>query len=334
MSKSSTRADQTPRSTHDEGAAKDDTDTEAVFMHTSSLEGHRPLSKTASENGSVQGHRSLSKTAPENEAGTAQRFFSKESSLRGLRGRVRRAATTHITGAETFSNPATKHEVAVLDGSGDLSLDAGTLPRPQTDIVELSKELSIPLDIVREAADFFRAQLPSTQAKLHDPLADGWLTRAFLQDLYGDPFKKEDEKVSVGFRQFALLFYCHGFSEGLTLTQDQRNLRQTARKHNIPITDLDEYKQVFDQFDEDGNNEIDAEEFEKMLYRLSKVGEGQVLPPNRTAQLWHEADIDNNGSISFEEFMCFYHKYFKSQGTCAFSSFYSPIRTVNKGAKR
>jgi len=229
----------------------------------------------------------------------------------------------------TCSNFQTPRETAMVDCSGDHSLDVDAPLHLQTNMVKLSKELCIPLDIVKEAAELFRAQLPP-QSKLHDPLAQGQLTRARLKDLFGSPYEKDDEKVSVGFGPFALIFYCQGFSEGLTLTKEQRNLRQLARKQNIPITDLDEYKLCFDRFDADDDQQINREEFEAMIHQLNKVPEGQMLPPSRIAKLFTEVDTDHNGLIDFEEFICFYHQYFRSQGSCPVGRFYFQARSMRQ----
>ena len=61
--------------------------------------------------------------------------------------------------------------------------------------------------------------------------------------------------------------------------------------------ELDELKQIFDQFDKDGNGKLDRDE----LTQLMKTVNSDVTQQEVDQMIQH-ADCDNDGTISFEEF--------------------------------
>jgi len=200
----------------------------------------------------------------------------------------------------------------------------------KTNIVKLAHELNIPLDVMKPAAGLFRSRLPPEQKVAgFDYLSDAHLPMATINEILGAVEQRKEASERMDFRQFALLFFCQGFSEGCTLTQEERDLRQVARKHGISVPDLDHYKLCFDKY-QDGSGQIQLQGFRALIAHLTKVPEGCSLPGNRISQLWLEADQNRNGHLDFEEFVLFYRKYFndESVGSCPFETFYSLARNV------
>ena len=60
---------------------------------------------------------------------------------------------------------------------------------------------------------------------------------------------------------------------------------------------MTDVRAAFDEFDEDGNGEIDLPEFRKLLEKL-----GSKLDPAKAEQLFDIIDGDETGLIGFEEF--------------------------------
>lgn len=211
--------------------------------------------------------------------------------------------------------------------------------RPKIDLVRLARDLVIPSDVVRQAADMFRkhASCPPTDSEAEegsdvDPLADGSLTPEQIGAMFGDSTPQSMPTQAMNFQQFALWFFSMSFSESCNLTEEQREVRSMARKHDMAICTVDYYKKCFDQHDHDGSGFIDFNEFQALLNKMIRIPTGYSLPEKRVEQLFREVDEDSNGSINFWEFVHFYRKYFEQQDgslSCPFEAFYSMSRTVS-----
>eukprot|EP00435_Cladocopium_sp_Y103_P005075 s853_g1.t1 len=138
-------------------------------------------------------------------------------------------------------------------------------------------------------------------------LPDGLLHRSF-RDADGNGTK------SVSFLEFAFWYSRHGFMENMLLTSAQLEVRQLARKYDLPVIEVEQYKKKFDLFDEDHSGMIEYEEFQKLLSVLIKVPPNLELPVARMNQFWAEADRDRSQAISFEEFLLFFYRYFSLNG--------------------
>jgi len=213
--------------------------------------------------------------------------------------------------------------------------------QPKIDLLRLARELMIPNDVVRQAADKFRkhASCPATDAEAQegsdvDPLADGVLTQEEIGKIFGDSALPATTQA-MNFRQFVLWFFSRSFSEECNLTEEQRAVRSMARKYDMAISDADSYKKCFDKHDLNSSGLIDSTEFEALLNKMIRIPGGCSLPEKRVEQLWREADEENNGTINFWEFVRFYRKYFEQQEakdgslSCPFETFYSMSRTVS-----
>jgi len=262
--------------------------------------------------------------------------------LRDLRKKTRiwRAANK----AESSSMPAFSAPRAVPASEQGASELPAVRPRmvPKGRLQELAVTSRIPAEFIMQAFEIFedlavpvrrrrdRWKKGVVERKEYDVLTEGRLERSegfdkLLCNLThgNDPselpegfidsaFRSADAdgNQSLDFLEFAQWYMRHGFSEAVLLTPEQREIRQIAREHGLPIVWVEEYKKSFDTFDEDGSGNIEFDEFQKLLYKLIKVPAHLDLPVNLVRQFWAEADIDGGGEIGFEEFLMFYTRYF------------------------
>lgn len=161
-----------------------------------------------------------------------------------------------------------------------------------------------------------------------ESLPNGLLSSSF----YG---ADSDNTNNLDFLEFASWYSRHGFSESVLLTAEQKRIRQIARKHGLPIVEVEEYKKAFDHFDEDGSGEIEYEEFVDLLNTLINVPKHLELPSSRVRQFWTETVSDKGGAVGFEDFLLFYTRYFSKTGpgkrdskTSPLEEFYHAIRPV------
>jgi len=198
-------------------------------------------------------------------------------------------------------------------------------PRPVPDKPKSRKSV-VDFDILQEGQidqeGFANVLCRLTGADDASKLSDTLLWQAF-RDADGDCSK------SIGFFEFALWYSRHGFTENLLLSVGQKEVRDIARKYNLPLGEVEQYKRKFDGYDEDCSGEIEYDEFEKLIINLVKVPPGCELPPSRIKQFWIEADVDRSGAICFEEFLVFYWRYLRPGGNCPFEEYYRRIRKVN-----
>merc|ERR1712151_143669 len=125
---------------------------------------------------------------------------------------------------------------------------------------------------------------------------------------------------SLDFEEFALWYSTCGFREDLLCSEEQIELRAIAKRHDIDLYDIEKYKKAFEVWDVDKNGLIEYSEFVQLLVSVLKIPSLLDIPASRVKQFWFEADSDSSGSINFEEFLCFYCKYFSTtpggQKTC------------------
>lgn len=111
------------------------------------------------------------------------------------------------------------------------------------------------------------------------------------------------------------------FNEGDLLTDQQKEVRRLARRHSIALGDAENLRQSFEKYDEDKSGAISKTEFANILKEIIKVRNGEI-PQERFDHYWREVDVDQSGTIDFEEFLLWYINVVKS-GSLSPESFYA-----------
>jgi Ca2+-binding EF-hand superfamily protein len=99
------------------------------------------------------------------------------------------------------------------------------------------------------------------------------------------------------------------FDGAFNVTPEERELRRMAKKYSISSAEVDRYKKMFDELDEDHSGRIENREFENLLYRCGNIPRDLGISASRRHSLWLLADPNLDGSIDFEEFLTFNLKY-------------------------
>lgn len=217
--------------------------------------------------------------------------------------------------------------------------------RPARDTcLQSSFSAGLPPNLVSQAQDLFIQHAEPCSSNDHDSSGEGKLGldgfSQILCDLTGIdnpeelpqhllqrfPCATNQADQVIGFNDFLLWFCRYGFSETILCPKKQRDLRDLARKHGLTVPEIELYKSSFDSFDEDCSGEIEFDEFEKLLRALMKFPSHIQFPPQRLRQFWFEMDVDQSGSIGFEEFVIFYNKYFGRGSDEPAESFYRSVR--------
>ncbi|CAJ1383305.1 unnamed protein product [Effrenium voratum] len=154
------------------------------------------------------------------------------------------------------------------------------------------------------------------------------LPPGLIQQSFQDADAKAEKAVT--FLDFAFWYSRHFFNETMLLTNAQMEVRELARKYELPIIEVEQYKKKFDFFDEDSSGYIDYAEFRTLLNALVKLPGNCELPPSRVQQFWAEADRERKEAVSFEGFLIFFYRYFNLSTPCAcpFREYYRGIRRV------
>ena len=134
-----------------------------------------------------------------------------------------------------------------------------------------------------------------------------------------------DGSGAIGFEELGLLLESLGQPE-----RSQAELRHTVQQMDadgsgeIEFEEFnrllcewqeDELRSVFAYFDRDESGEIDIAEFRKALTAL-----GQSITPERLEELVAEADTDQSGSITLDEFCVFVRPYMSMTGRCEYAA--------------
>lgn len=93
-------------------------------------------------------------------------------------------------------------------------------------------------------------------------------------------------------------------------SQHDKSLREYAWGHNLDLTYVEKTFAEFKHFDVDGNGLLDRNEFTKLLQCLLNIKDKFDVPAARVTRFYKEVDKDENGLISFDEFLVWYMKYF------------------------
>jgi Ca2+-binding EF-hand superfamily protein len=114
---------------------------------------------------------------------------------------------------------------------------------------------------------------------------------------------------ALSFHEFVESIRILSFDGAFNVTPEERDLRRMAKKHNLSPAEVDKYKRIFDELDENHNGRIENREFDYLLYRCGNIPRDIGISAKRRHSLWLLADPNLDGSIDFEEFLIFNLKY-------------------------
>jgi len=95
-----------------------------------------------------------------------------------------------------------------------------------------------------------------------------------------------------------------------TLSPEERQLRNTARRLGIPLLDAEAIQATFQAFDRDSSGFIDRQEFPRMLRSL--LGSSVQLSEAWVKELFRSVDSDGDSRIAFQEYLVWHHETFGS----------------------
>merc|ERR1719235_1036843 len=142
-----------------------------------------------------------------------------------------------------------------------------------------------------------------------------WLKRTWTvgvtapHHLLANHFSKVDvdQDGQVSFEEYIIWSMETAYSEEVLVPdKNDRDMRRLARDNDIPITEVERVKKVFDQFDLDGSGNIETEEFFHVIMKLLNAQKPSDVSKKKLERYWNEADRDGSGEISFEEFLLWY----------------------------
>lgn len=216
------------------------------------------------------------------------------------------------------------------------------------DCAALAHLWDMPLASVHEAADLFKAHaaLPGYSDK-EDILRDGLLDPRAMQrltvQLSQNTASLEDHNVTpeeilgivdrnidgnIDFHEFACWYNERAFLDYMNLTKEEIRVRNVGARLGVPVGDMDQYKAMFDKFDEDKSGVIDRWEFNELMHILMKIPKGHRIPNNRLHHFWKECDLNGNGNVDLHEFVSFYVKNFSIDSLNPMQDYYQSLRRV------
>eukprot|EP00927_Polykrikos_kofoidii_P051496 TRINITY_DN45295_c0_g1_i1.p1 TRINITY_DN45295_c0_g1~~TRINITY_DN45295_c0_g1_i1.p1 ORF type:complete len:715 (+),score=117.43 TRINITY_DN45295_c0_g1_i1:65-2209(+) len=120
------------------------------------------------------------------------------------------------------------------------------------------------------------------------------------------------ERGFITFEEFARWSMHTAFSEEVMVKDKvEREMRRIARKLQLPLSDVEMVKRVFDEFDANGTGEVEAEGFKNIIVALMKVKSVADLGPQRLERYWREVNTVTSGAVTFPEFLTWYVKEFQ-----------------------
>jgi Ca2+-binding EF-hand superfamily protein len=142
-----------------------------------------------------------------------------------------------------------------------------------------------------------------------------------------------DESGEVDIEEFVRWYVTNLFNEDLTVTCEEREIRQFAADCGLEYKMVESIFHTFKGYDTDGNGVLDKDEFKQALCKLLRIKDTTMLSNERVTKLWDEVDTDKSGEITFIEFLPWYCQnfmYFDSEGNLKdqLSTFYRSFRRV------
>ena len=184
--------------------------------------------------------------------------------------------------------------------------------------MELSKQYLVPLEEVKKILDEFKQidvsgdMLISQEEFEASALQNmGWSgPHEDIPQEVKDRIKKyfqemdKDANEYIDFEEYFDWALKHQWAEEF-LARDEKDLenRQLARQAGIPLFEVENYRQMFDEFDTDGSAEISQAEFVYVIMQIMDVKDARDIPAPILNRYWQEVDADGSGEVSFREFL-------------------------------
>eukprot|EP00931_Biecheleriopsis_adriatica_P061579 TRINITY_DN37030_c0_g1_i1.p1 TRINITY_DN37030_c0_g1~~TRINITY_DN37030_c0_g1_i1.p1 ORF type:complete len:496 (+),score=114.05 TRINITY_DN37030_c0_g1_i1:25-1488(+) len=113
-----------------------------------------------------------------------------------------------------------------------------------------------------------------------------------------------DGSGDVDFKEFFAWQLQTGWKEEMLIPdRGDREFRLFAKEVGVDLPVLENLRALFDSVDADKSGDIDKHEFISLLLKVLKLKDRELLSPQKLARYWREVDFDQDGSISFEEFV-------------------------------
>lgn len=184
-------------------------------------------------------------------------------------------------------------------------------------VIQLAKKHNLSVDDVHEKMRDFQDfdtsgngylsqdEFEATVRRLCHIPADSQIPHHLLANHFSKIDMDEDGQVS--FEEYIIWSMETAYSEEVLVPdKNDRDMRRLARDNDIPITEVERVKKVFDQFDLDGSGNIETEEFFHVIMKLLNAQKPSDVSKKKLERYWNEADRDGSGEISFEEFLLWY----------------------------
>lgn len=184
--------------------------------------------------------------------------------------------------------------------------------------VELSKQYLVPLEEVKKILDEFKqidvsGDMLISQEEFEASALQNMGWSGPHEDIPNDVkdrikkyFKEMDKNASefIDFEEYFDWSLKHRWAEEF-LARDEKDLenRQLARQAGIPLFEVENYRQMFDEFDTDGSAEISQAEFVYVIMQIMDVKDARDIPAPILNRYWQEVDADCSGEVSFREFL-------------------------------
>jgi hypothetical protein len=103
-------------------------------------------------------------------------------------------------------------------------------------------------------------------------------------------------------------------------SREDMELLMLAKKYQVTVVQADRLKRRFDSIANvkgasSGMGHIDQVEFVSLMQDLLNIRDKYDFSMSRLREFWRIVDLDNSGTIDFEEFLCFSVRYFGAEIT-------------------
>jgi calmodulin len=116
----------------------------------------------------------------------------------------------------------------------------------------------------------------------------------------------QDNSGDISFEEFVLWSVRTAWYEERLSSIDERQQRRLAETHNMHLMEFEKAKTLFDGADLQRTGRLDFEAFKSVLFKLMRLKNSSDFPEKKVQREWRDVDVNNNGKITFEEFVAWY----------------------------